>query len=683
MSKENISLLLKQSARRILPAGEIMLATGAVYPLSPSDIIGFTLQEGADSPLMPGNVLSAAYTLELANEGGRWLPGGESLGYGELMNATVHLRIRVQSGNEWLETPAGVFIVSGVSAPEQKSTITLSGCDSIASELSTVFMDTLAYPCTLSDLWNHAVSQSRYVWKGEIPNGSAVIDRKPDWKENLSLRSAMGYIAAAAGCFVRVNREGALELAKCLGNEAVEIIPDTYMEWNREFDVFGPVDALRIIPERGYYDEAVPITVYAREDGISTGEMLEIEDNPLFMQGAANLSALAKGTLNQLAGLTLRRGEFRWRGDPAIGVGSRVRLTDTRENIHELTVTRQTLSFKNGFSAECSCETPASSDGGVMRAITPEGGVNADALVGTVNGGLLAVGSVTTRALHAGSVTAEKIAAGAVISEKIAAGAVTAEKLSADEIKAFIIEAVQAKIGEIVAGKITSDELFAAILGAVKLSAETGSFTFAEVKNLLANTLFVVQGVGEKVQIANLSVTEANIVSLSVGDLLIRNEDGEMVRIYVDGDGNIQTGDPIADGTLSGAKIIHGSITTAQLNTDEIFASDGVIMNLIANKITSNEALIDDITTNAIGNLSGMLDIYVRKDNLETYLRLMTDGVHVGQSGKSSEVVVTPETVDVRMNGATYSQFASNYVQFGNYQIRRSADGGMVFKMKE
>lgn len=683
MNEENISLLLKQSARRILPAGEIMLATGAVYPLSGADIIGFTLQEGADSPLMPGNVLSAAYTLELANEGGRWLPGGESLGYGELMNATVHLRIRVQSGDEWLDAPAGVFIVSGVSAPEQKSTITLSGYDSIATELSTVFMDTLAYPCTLAALWHHAVSQSRYVWKGEIPNGSAVIDRRPDWKENLSLRSAMGYIAAAAGCFVRVNREGALELAKCLGDEIAEIIPDTYMEWNREFDVFGPVDALRIIPERGYYDEAVPITVYAREDGISTGEMLEIEDNPLFMQGAANLSALAKGTLSQLAGLTLRRGEFRWRGDPAIGVGSRVRLTDTRENIHALTITRQTLSFKNGFSAECGCETPAPSDGGVMRAITPEGGVNADALVGTVNGGLLAVGSVTTRALHAGSVTAEKIAAGAVVSEKIAAGAVTAEKLSADEIKAFIIEAVQAKIGEIVAGKITTDELFAAILGAVKLSAETGSFTFVEVKNLLANTLFVVQGVGEKVQIANLSVTEANIVSLSVGDLLIRNEEGKMVRIYVDADGNIQTGDPIADGTLSGAKIIEGSITTAQLNTDEIFANDGLIMNLIANKITSNEALIDDITTNTLGNLSGMLDLYVRKDNLETYLRLMTDGVHVGQSGKSSEVVVTPETVDVRMSGATYSQFASNYVQFGNYQIRRSADGGMVFKMKE
>ena len=300
-----------------------------------------------------------------------------------------------------------------------------------------------------------------------------------------------------------------------------------------------------------------------------------------------------------------------------------------------------------------------------------------------ISGTKLIPNSVGSGQLGNEIINARHLQAESVNADAIQSGSVTTEKLNAEEIKAFVIETVQAKIGEIVAGKITTDELFTAILDAVKLSAETGNFTFAEIKNLLANTMFVTQGVGDKIQIANLSVTEANIVSLSVGDLLIRNENGEMVRIYVDADGNIQTGDPIADGTLSGAKIIQGSITTSQLNTDEIFANDGVVMNLIANKITSNEALIDSITTNTIGNLSGMLDLYVRRDNLETYLRLLTDGVHVGQSSKSSEVVVTPETVDVRMNGATYSQFASNYVQFGNYQIRRSADGGMVFKMKE
>ena len=28
-----------------------------------------------------------------------------------------------------------------------------------------------------------------------------------------------------------------------------------------------------------------------------------------------------------------------------------------------------------------------------------------------------------------------------------------------------------------------------------------------------------------------------------------------------------------------------------------------------------------------------------------------------------------------------YSKFSGNYVQFGNYQLRRSSDGGLVFKL--
>ena len=31
--------------------------------------------------------------------------------------------------------------------------------------------------------------------------------------------------------------------------------------------------------------------------------------------------------------------------------------------------------------------------------------------------------------------------------------------------------------------------------------------------------------------------------------------------------------------------------------------------------------------------------------------------------------------------GAGYSQFTANYVQFGNYQLRKTADGGMAFKL--
>lgn len=350
-----------------------------------------------------------------------------------------------------------------------------------------------------------------------------------------------------------------------------------------------------------------------------------------------------------------------------------------RHKLHDIDVTSRIVSIK----WNCMLDRMEGMEIGSVGKTLANSGITTWQIPVGFSGNKIASGSIGNGALQGDIISSRHIQAESINAEKIQAGAITADRLDAGTVKTYIIDAVQAKINDIVANKITTDELFAAILEAVKLSAETGEFTFAEIKNLLANTLFVETTIGQKVQITNLSVSEANIVSLSVGDLLIRDETGKMVRLYVDAEGNVVTGDPIEDGTLSGAKIIESSITTKQLNTEEIFAENGTVMNLIAGSITANKAFIGEIVTTTIGNLQGYLELYVQKDELETYLRLMTDGVHVGNSESSSEVVVTPESVDVRMNGATYSQFASNYVQFGNYQLRQSADGGLVFKLKE
>ena len=350
-----------------------------------------------------------------------------------------------------------------------------------------------------------------------------------------------------------------------------------------------------------------------------------------------------------------------------------------RHKLHGIDVTSRIVSIK----WNCMLDRMEGMEIGSVGKTLANSGITTWQIPVGFSGNKIANGSIGNGALQGDIISERHIQAESINAEKIQVGAITANRLDAGTVKTYIIDAVQAKINDIVAKKITTDELFAAILEAVKLSAETGEFTFAEIKNLLANTLFVETTIGQKVQITNLSVSEANIVSLSVGDLLIRDETGKMVRLYVDAEGNVVTGDPIEDGTLSGAKIIESSITTKQLNTEEIFAENGTVMNLIAGSITANEAFIGEIVTTTIGNLQGYLELYVQKDELETYLRLMTDGVHVGDSESSSEVVVTPGSVDIRMNGATYSQFASNYVQFGNYQLRQSADGGLVFKLKE
>lgn len=80
------------------------------------------------------------------------------------------------------------------------------------------------------------------------------------------------------------------------------------------------------------------------------------------------------------------------------------------------------------------------------------------------------------------------------------------------------------------------------------------------------------------------------------------------------------------------------------------------------------------------------------KLDFDHYVRIKPDGLHVGTlidpltgailDEPPGEVVIDYNSVDVVLGGTTYSSFASNYVEFGNYQLRKSADGGLVFKLR-
>ena len=64
-------------------------------------------------------------------------------------------------------------------------------------------------------------------------------------------------------------------------------------------------------------------------------------------------------------------------------------------------------------------------------------------------------------------------------------------------------------------------------------------------------------------------------------------------------------------------------------------------------------------------------------------VRIDNDGLHVGDNQSTGEVLIDSESVNIVMNGSKYSRFAGNYVQFGNYQLRRTTDGGLAFKMTD
>ena len=55
-------------ARTLSVSARLTFPTGTVAELDGGDILNFTIEEGADSALLPGAVLSSEVTLELAND---------------------------------------------------------------------------------------------------------------------------------------------------------------------------------------------------------------------------------------------------------------------------------------------------------------------------------------------------------------------------------------------------------------------------------------------------------------------------------------------------------------------------------------------------------------------------------------------------------------------------------------
>lgn len=433
-----------------------------------------------------------------------------------------------------------------------------------------------------------------------------MIESKPDWGQ-VTLRKAAGWIAQAAGCFLRVNRLGELEMAGCAGGEVIELGPEAYWNLDDGFQSWGPVAAVQV--KNGGDSFSVG----------SAGETILVQGNPLFQT-----EAVAAGMLAQVQGLKLEACSFVWRGEPSVGVGSRIALTDTYGSRKICTVTRQTMKFDRGFSAQVICSVPDSGDGGIVRAITPEGGLNAGALVGTVDGGLLAAESVAAKSIAAQSITAQKLAAGAVTADKLDAQSVSAQvakfvaaemaKLSAgsietDELYAAFAHVIALSAGSIAAGKIEADVLAAALAEVVSLYAGTGEFDFATIQNLVAKAMALDQGAMDTVYIRNLAVTSANMLSATLGKLVIKGEDGKYYRVFVGSDGMIST-EEVPDGGLGeeiegGRQIVETTMNVGSLNATNLQASSAVINSILttalsAEKITAADALIASATIPAL-----------------------------------------------------------------------------------
>lgn len=298
---------------------------------------------------------------------------------------------------------------------------------------------------------------------------------------------------------------------------------------------------------------------------------------------------------------------------------------------------------------------------------------------GTIGGRMIKLGSIGTGALQDGAVNSLKIALAAISYAHIDEAAIN--KLSVNA-----VTAIRADIRQLVAGQITTDQLYvdlAAIAVAqitaaniekanidwaniknltaeiakiakaqiTKANIEEANIDWAEIKNLTAaiadiasanigtakidwakiydltaDTAIITEGVGGKLYIARLAVTEANMTSLTVGELMVKAADGSFKRLTVGADGNVSAetvqveGDNVANATIPGGKLIENTITARELNVESIFADKALIRAIKAANIDVSDLFAAEATISALDSwlirastitaLEGKLDVW-------------------------------------------------------------------------
>ena len=315
----------------------------------------------------------------------------------------------------------------------------------------------------------------------------------------------------------------------------------------------------------------------------------------------------------------------------------------------------------------------------------------AEALIDTLNVNALTAVTAQIKELAAGSITTDDLYASVAM---IAAAQLTTAHIVSADIQWADIEALTASIAQISKAQITAatiDEanidwaaitsLTAATAEIVKAQMQTADIDWPHIRDLATDTAIITQGTAGELYIARLAVTEANMVSLTVGELVVKGPDGHFYALSVDEDGQVVTtlkqiaNDDVADQSIDGGeKIIEGTITAGTLNVQDIFANNAVIRSLIAANLDVDTLFAREATVAALN----AMDI-----TSNTYLKLMVSGKAdkedlsaLGQRMTAAEQKITPQAI-------TSTVAASALYAFEKYEGRNyclNSAGPYVFE---
>ena len=605
--------------RRLDIRATITLSNGTQITLQADDIYRYSVNSSAcDSGLPVGGAISASFTLGVA-------AGALNYNAVELDSAEVRVQIGTRGdADQYTYFDAGCWYVTNTETPEQTGEYTLTGMDALGLYFDVTYTDDAsAYPRTMGGLLELMCTMAGVqVTSAAWLNKSTAIATMPRWPGETTTRDIVGYIAACAGGFARINNSGVLEIVSPGSGTVTANNPTIYTQFTPQGGANFAFNCLRVTFVAASEDEtqSEPVRFAVNADvSDNATTCIEITGNPLYTE------AIAASVKTALTGKTFEGGTVSWLGDPRAVVGLGMDVTALDSTTHHLLITSSQLDFNTGgllMTSTSSMPTLASNtsqhysssgrvfdDNGRLdtaRIIDFSGSV-VDAVLGKFT--RIVVGDLQADSLFAQmakivNMSVSHLDAGVIDADKIKSGSITADRMKAKTITAESGILADGVVGtaQIADGSITTAKI-------VELSADVITAGTLSVKRLIL--------VGEDGLIYNINATASGLTAEELTDEKYQNQINGTVIVA-----KSITAAQIAAESITGNEILAGSITAGNIDVAGLFADEATINAINAMDISSNnylklmvETAVDDVQVGGRNYLLGTGEAYVAESD--------------------------------------------------------------------
>lgn len=336
-------------------------------------------------------------------------------------------------------------------------------------------------------------------------------------------------------------------------------------------------------------------------------------------------------------------------------------------------------------------------------------------VVNSLDGDRLRSATIQYAKIHQAAIqqlNADSVAAVTGRFEEIAAGEMTTASLYAS-----VAKMLELAVKEIDAENIETDSLAAVMGDFVKLYADVAGVDYADIKDLNADEMIFRTGAAGELYIDRLAATSAAMVSAVIGELVLRNADGNYYTVNVQNDGSISasrtypTGEEIQTGHTDDGRAIVGTTANIQsLNAQSIKAASAVVSEILtdamtAGSITAGQALIASATapelyTTAIKAIGDSIDLSANgtirlliatNDMIRAWYTFTEDGMKVGKAGSAYATLTDDTGFHILQTDEIIGSFAKRQLKTESIRVgpvaqtgqsvvlRRSPSGGVAF----